>query len=212
MKRAFFFLSVGLLSGSLLTPRLLRAQDDGDQGGAPPPPPPHEMDGGGPEGGGPPEGAPPPMDADKLKKHFGLSDEQAAKFKDAVKAHQDALKSLREQMRDGMKKLAGQVKDKADDKEIAASLDALESGRKDIEEENHKFSAATAAFLTPTQRAKMLIGMMRRQGMGARQRPGAGRRGPGAGGGRGGGQGTGGGDAGGPPQDGPPPQGGGSGQ
>jgi Spy/CpxP family protein refolding chaperone len=191
MKRAFFLLSVGFLSASLLTPRL-RAQDDGDENGAPPPPP-QQMEGARPEGGGPP--APPPMDADKLKKRFGLSDEQAAKFKDALKAHEGALKPLRELMRDGMKKLAGQLKDKADDKEVASALESLEGTHKAIEEENHKFNAATAAFLTPTQRAKMLLGMMARMRQGGRRGPG-GRKGPGQGGGQGAGQGGGGGDSG----------------
>lgn len=192
MKRTFFLLSLGLLSGSLLTP-VLRAQDDGDQGAAPPAGG-HQMEGGEPEGGGPPDGAPPPMDTDKLKKRLGLSDEQAAKFKDALKAHQDAVKPVQEKLRDGMKKLMGQLKDKADDKEIAATLDDLESAHKAMEEENHKFAASTAGYLTPTQRAKMLVGMMMRMRQGGRQGRGGGHRGRG-----GQGDGDGGGQEGGPP-------------
>jgi Spy/CpxP family protein refolding chaperone len=96
--------------------------------------------------------------SDKMKERLGLTDDQAAKLKDAMKAHGDAMKPIGQQMKDGIKKLADQIKNKASDADIQASLDALKASRKAMADEQEKFHDALASFLTPTQRAKMLVG------------------------------------------------------
>lgn len=100
--------------------------------------------------------------ADRMKERLGLTDEQAGKLKDAMKAHRDAMKPLDQQMKDAVKKLADQIKNKASDDEISASLDALKSTRKAMADENEKLQDALAGFLTPTQRGKMAVGMAMR--------------------------------------------------
>ena len=108
--------------------------------------------------GGKPDGA---KMAEHLKK-LGLTDEQAGKFKDAMKAHGEAMKPLRQQAKDTVKKLAGQLKIKAPDADIQASLDALKAARQAIAAEDEKFHDGLASFLTPTQRGKMAVGMAMR--------------------------------------------------
>lgn len=125
-----------------------RAHDDDKAG-------PHhgeEMDG--------PEHHDPAKMMEKMKDKLGLSDDQAAKLKDAMKAHGDAMKPLHDAMHDGMKKLGEQLKSTADDKDISASLDALKAARASVQAEQDKLDATLKAFLTPTQRAKLLMGMM----------------------------------------------------
>lgn len=100
--------------------------------------------------------------AEKMKEKLGLTDDQAAKFKAAMKAHGDAVKPLHEKLRDGMKKLHGQVEAKASDADIKATLDSLKSTRKDMEAAQEKLHAEVSTILTPTQQAKMLLGMMHR--------------------------------------------------
>ncbi|MFI5350583.1 MAG: Spy/CpxP family protein refolding chaperone [Elusimicrobiota bacterium] len=150
------------LAAALLTPGLwavaARAQDD-----APPPPPEQSehQDAG--------------KMADRMKEKLGLTDEQAGKLKDAMKTHGDAMKPIGQQMKDGFKKLGEQIKSKASDADIQASLDSLKTARKAMAEEQEKFHDALAAFLTPTQRAKMLIGaemrMRREHGKGGPKGP-----------------------------------------
>ena len=105
--------------------------------------------------------------AEMMKKRLELTDEQAAKFGAAMKAHGEAMKPLWGQVKEAMKKLGGQLKAKAPDAEIQASLDSLKAARKAIADEEEKFRDSLASFLTPTQRAKMLMGMihMRRERM-----------------------------------------------
>ena len=109
--------------------------------------------------GGKPDGA---KMADRMKEKLGLTDEQAGKLKDAMKAHHDAMTPLGQQMKDAVKKLADQLKNKAADADILASLDALKAARKAMADENEKLQDALAGFLTPTQRGKMAVGMAMR--------------------------------------------------
>ena len=106
------------------------------------------------------------MSAEKLKEKLGLSDEQVGKLKDARKAHEEAVKPLREQMKKGMEKLRDQVKNKAADGDIQATLDELAQGRKSMQGAQEKFQADLKSILSPTQRAKMLLGAMRRMRQG----------------------------------------------
>src|ERR1035437_6486026 len=92
------------LAAALLMPGMwavsARAQDDD----APPPEQSEHHEGGKPDGA---------KMAEHMKKKLGLTDEQAAKFKDAMKAHGEAMKPLWQQAKDAMKKLAEQLKSKA---------------------------------------------------------------------------------------------------
>lgn len=130
------------LAAALLVPGTwalkARAHDEGAEGGSH-----HEM-------------------AEKAKEKLGLSDEQASKFKDAMKAHRDEMKPLGEKMRDGVKKLHAQVEAKASDADLKATLASLKENRKAIEAAQEKFHESLASFLTPTQQAKMVLGMAHR--------------------------------------------------
>src|SRR3989338_9416048 len=105
----------------------------------------------------------PPLSAqpagNKIKEKLGLPDEQAEKLKAARKAKRQALKPLREQLSNDMDKLRAQIKDKAGDGDIQATLNQLELNHKAIQAENEKFKTAIAGFLSATQRAKLLLAM-----------------------------------------------------
>lgn len=109
---------------------------------------------------------------EKMLKKLGLSDEQMEKMKAAAKAHRETIKPLRKEMRADMKKLREQIKNRAGDAAVAATLGKLELTRKAIQAENEKMKAATDELLTPTQQAKMLLKMMKQMHDG----PGKGRR------------------------------------
>jgi Spy/CpxP family protein refolding chaperone len=100
----------------------------------------------------------------RMKKRLGLTDEQAGKLKDAMKAHMDANKPFNEQMRSGMKTLHEQLKSKASDDAVQKTLDSLKAARKAMAEENEKFQDSLSSFLSSTQRAKMLVDMFERMG------------------------------------------------
>ncbi len=141
-----------VLAAALLAPGIwavgARAQDD-----APPPPPPEHSDSDAPHQG--------TGNGDRMQKRLGLTDEQHEKFSDAMKAHGAAMKTQGEQVRDAVKKLAGDIKAKASDDDLLAGLAALKSAHKAMAEENEKFEESLAAILTPTQRAKMSVDMAR---------------------------------------------------
>jgi len=194
-------LAAGTLAASGLAPRAWAQPGPGDGGAQ-----------AAPSGGGPGEEAPPGggeqgggkrdrgEGPERLKARLGLSDEQAAKLKTAMDAHRDGSKAAMDQMRKGMDKLRDQVRGKASDDDVKATLETLKAARKSMREQEEKFEESLASFLTPTQRAKMLMGMLmhERQRGGPRGRGGD-RGGRGDGGGRrdGGGGGPGG-DGGGP--------------
>ena len=149
----------GLASGAWLAPAFCA------QGG-----------GGGPRAGG--KGAHRMMSPEKLKDNLGLSDEQLAKLEAARKAHAEAVKPLREQMKAGMEKLRGQVKNKAADADIQATMDELSQGRKSMQQAREKFQEDLKSFLNPTQRAKMLLHAMKAMRQGQWQGKGGKGRGP----------------------------------
>ena len=158
------------LAAALLLPGMwavsARAQDDD----APPPPEQAEQ-----HEGGKPDGA---KMAEHMKKALGLTDDQAAKFKDAMKAHGEAMKPLWQQAKDAMKTLGGQLKSKAPDADIQKSLDGLQAAHKAIAAEEEKFRDGLASFLTPTQRAKMAVGMAKRMQQNRGEHGPRGKRGP----------------------------------
>lgn len=103
-----------------------------------------------------------PERGERWKAELGLTDEQAAKLKDARTAEKEALKPLRRELRDALAKLSDQVEDKASDKDIQASLDRVDRARKALRDEQEKTRAKNAALLTPTQRAKMALAFAKR--------------------------------------------------
>ncbi|MBI3563909.1 MAG: DUF4890 domain-containing protein, partial [Elusimicrobia bacterium] len=120
---------------------------------------------GGPGGG--PQGGPPSPEmrekmAAKLKEKLGLTDDQAAKFKEAEKAHFEAMKPVHEKTKELMEKLHKQVEAKAKDDELKATLDALKAQRKTLQDEQEKFHASLQGILTPTQQAKFVLGAAHR--------------------------------------------------
>lgn len=103
--------------------------------------------------------APHAMSAAKLKDKLGLTDDQVQKLDAAWKAQKEAAKPLHEQMKKDLAKLKDQVKNKAKDDEIKATLDSLAATRKSMQEAMEKTHADADAILTPTQRAKMVLKM-----------------------------------------------------
>ena len=102
--------------------------------------------------------------ADRLKNRLGLTDEQSSKFRDALKAHGEAMKQLGLAVKESVKKLADDLKAKAADEELLAALASLKTARKAVAEENAKFEESLASILTPTQRAKAAVGMAKIKG------------------------------------------------
>ena len=94
-----------------------------------------------------------------MKEHLGLSDDQAAKLKAAWKAEKDAVKPLHEQSKEAERKLEEEVRGLASDKEISATLDQLDAGRKAMAAEHQKLESSLASILKPYQRAKMRLFM-----------------------------------------------------
>jgi hypothetical protein len=89
---------------------------------------------------------------------LGFTDEQARKFSDAEKIKEDALLPLRTALRDALQTVRSQVAEKAGDKEVAVTLEQIARAQKDILGVSDAFNVALASFLTPTQRAQLLIG------------------------------------------------------
>jgi Spy/CpxP family protein refolding chaperone len=102
-----------------------------------------------------------------LKERLGLSDDQAAKLKAAFESEKTAMKALREQSKEARRKLEEEVRGLASDKDIQATLDQLDEGRKAMSAEHQKFESSLASILKPYQRAKMrllMAGHMKRRG------------------------------------------------
>ncbi len=146
---------------ALAVPALTGALYAQDQGGGAPPPAPSQAGRPDRSGGFQRKGNP----AEHLKEYLGLSDAQAKQLADAIKAKWDALKANGKVLRADMKTLRDQVEKKASDKDIQTTLDKLKQDRgvmaDAMKAAEAKFEADTG-FLTPTQRAKMLLGRMRR--------------------------------------------------
>lgn len=159
-------------------PVLSRAQDDGgDQ--APPP-----------EQGAPAQTPRRGPGMEKLQQRLGLDDAGFAKLEKAMDDHRAAMEPLQKKGRELARDLGEQLKSKASDGDIQKTLDGLDQNRKDIQAANDRFQKELS-FLTPTQRAKLLLGAMMRQRHGWGMHPGMGqgggrgpRNGPAAGGGQ----------------------------
>lgn len=97
------------------------------------------------------------MTAEQWKEKLGITDEQAEKLKAAKKAKHEAVKPLHEQQKETLKQLRSQIENKAKDEEIQTTLNKLAEIEKAIQAKHEDFKTDTASFLTPTQRAKLLI-------------------------------------------------------
>jgi Spy/CpxP family protein refolding chaperone len=95
---------------------------------------------------------------DMWKEKLGLSDDQSKKMKAAFESHKATFESLRAKRKDAMSTLKNQVEKKASDADIKSTLDSIQSIDSSMKAEHEKLRAETDAILTPTQRAKMLIG------------------------------------------------------
>ena len=102
------------------------------------------------------------MSMEKMQEKLGLSKDQAEKFAAAKKVMEESNKPMHEEMAAEMARLGQQLKNKADDKAIQATLDKLEKNHKAMDAAHEKFKAEMESVLTPTQRARMLMGMMER--------------------------------------------------
>jgi Spy/CpxP family protein refolding chaperone len=98
-----------------------------------------------------------------LKKKLALSDEQAAKLKDVWTAQKAAMKPIRDKLKKGLDQLRAQVKAKASDAEITATLDQLNAAREEMRAQTEKTMSASETILTPTQRAKIALHMAKRR-------------------------------------------------
>ncbi len=101
---------------------------------------------------------------DKLKEKLGLTNDQAAKLKDVFKSQMEANKPLRDQMKIDVDTLQQKVDAKASDADIKKLLDKLETDNKQMQAGREKMKDQLRAILTPTQQAKMVLGM-RKMGM-----------------------------------------------
>jgi hypothetical protein len=92
------------------------------------------------------------------KEKLGFTAVQAQKYMAAQKEKEDALRPLRGQMRDEVQKLQEQVVSKASQSDIGATLERVARVRELIGAAERGFDAGLASFLSPIQRAKMLLG------------------------------------------------------
>ena len=86
-----------------------------------------------------------------------IDDAQSRRLRDDLARYRSTVDALRERFRAQMKTLDGKVKSMASDADVQASLDALLSTAKAIAAERQKLVDQTAAYLTPTQRAKIAL-------------------------------------------------------
>lgn len=131
--------AAALLAGALLAPALLRAEDKAEK------PAQEERHRGGMR--------------EKFKEKLGLTDEQESKLKSLRRAHREATESAKNDLKAAMRKLGDQLEDKASEKDLTATLDKIKAGRRALRDAQDKFEADSAAVLTPTQRAKMVVAM-----------------------------------------------------
>jgi len=102
---------------------------------------------------------------DKMKEKLGLTDDQVSKLKNLFKSQMEANKPLRDQMKIDMDTLQQKVDMKASDGDIQKLLDKLDGEQKEMQASREKMKDQWKAILTPTQQAKMVLGMQKR-GMG----------------------------------------------
>jgi Spy/CpxP family protein refolding chaperone len=93
-----------------------------------------------------------------------LSKEQVAKLKEMGKSHLEAMKPLREAVRKDAKALKALVEKKAADADLTAAIDKLKQDREAMRAKAEEHRADMAKILSPTQQAKMVMGMAGKMG------------------------------------------------
>jgi Spy/CpxP family protein refolding chaperone len=97
--------------------------------------------------------------ADELwKERLDFTDAQTTKYEAAKRARDESSAALRAQMRADYRKLRSQIAAKSKEDELLATLKQLARLKKALRDEDDKFDAAIASFLTPIQRAKVAAG------------------------------------------------------
>ncbi|MDP3541043.1 MAG: Spy/CpxP family protein refolding chaperone [Elusimicrobiota bacterium] len=91
------------------------------------------------------------------KDKLGLSEEQSRRFTALENERAARLKPLRELLRSEMVKLQAQVSDNASEREVEETLEQVLQIHRAIAESTEHFDAGFAAFLSPSQRARLLV-------------------------------------------------------
>ncbi len=91
------------------------------------------------------------------KDKLGLSEEQARRFTVLENEKAARLKPLRELLRSEMVKLQAQVSDNASEREVEDTLEQVLQIHRAIAERTERLDAGLAGFLSPSQRARLLV-------------------------------------------------------
>jgi Spy/CpxP family protein refolding chaperone len=91
------------------------------------------------------------------KERLGLNDQQLRKFSAAEAAREAALRPARAELREALVKLQGQLAENEPEAKVQESLQRVARARKALADENEKADAVLASFLSPSQRAKLLV-------------------------------------------------------
>ena len=93
----------------------------------------------------------------RWKEELRLSSGQARKFSNTEKERGARLKPLREKLRGAMVKVQAQLSANAPENEVQDTLQQILEARKAIAEHGRRSDAEQAAFLSPSQRARLLV-------------------------------------------------------
>lgn len=99
---------------------------------------------------------------ERMAKHLDLTADQQARIKALNEAHWAAMKPKHEAQEALVKELQELVKTKAADSALTAKLDALKAGRQEIQAAQQAHQDAVAAILTPRQKAKFVLWMVKK--------------------------------------------------
>lgn len=91
------------------------------------------------------------------KEKLGLSVGQARKFSALENEKAARLKPLRVLLRDGMVRLQNQLAENAPENDVQDALQQVLQIHRAIAERNERFEAGLASFLSPSQRARLLV-------------------------------------------------------
>ncbi|MCR4294076.1 MAG: Spy/CpxP family protein refolding chaperone [Elusimicrobia bacterium] len=91
------------------------------------------------------------------KDKLGLNEEQARRFTVLENEKAARLKPLRELLRSEMVKLQAQVSDNASEREVEDTLEQVLQIHRAIAERTERLDAGLAGFLSPSQRARLLV-------------------------------------------------------
>ena len=100
--------------------------------------------------------------AERMGKRLDLTPDQQSRIKALNEAHWAAMKPKHEAQRALVKDLRELVKTKAADSAITAKLDAIKAGHQAIEAAQQAHQDAVAAILTPMQKAKFVLWLVKK--------------------------------------------------